>query len=311
MCPQMKVHGVEAETVDEAVYLGDIIRSDGRNNSNIRQRIKKGLGIVSNLMDILKSISFGNRYFEIAVALREAYLVNGILTSSEVWYGMSNQEENELEAVDKILLRRILKAPDSTCIESLYLELGLIPLHIILKSRRISYLHYLANLNPNEMLFKFFEAQWKHPIKDDWILKVKENLIEFGLSTNLEVLKSKSSQSFKRNLKIITKKFSLTYLLKKKASHKKMDGLQYTELELQPYLKDEKISVAEAKNLYRYRTKCARFQENMKQISSSIYCPLCNLQPDTQAHSVTCSVVMAKISVEGNYLDIFKPSVPH
>ena len=310
MCPKMKVHGIEAETISEALYLGDIIRSDGRNTSNIRERVRKGLGIVSNLMDILKSISFGSRHFEIAVALREAYLVNGILTSSEVWYGMTSQEENEIENIDKLLLRRILGAPDSTCIESLYLELGLIPLHIILMSRRISYLHYLVNLDPEEMLFKVFEAQWKYPIKDDWTLKVKANLKEFGLSTDLDQLKSKSSQSFKRNLKIVTKKYTLDFLLKKKSSHKKMDDLQYTKLELQPYLKDEKISVAEARNLYRFRTKCAKFQENMKTGCSWIYCPLCNIQPDTQAHSIMCSVVKAKISVEGNYQDIFKPNIP-
>ena len=101
-------------------------------------------------------------------------------------------------------------------------------------------------------------------IKDDWTLKVKDNLKDFGLSADLNVLKSKSSQSFKRSLKAITKEYTLNFLLKKKASHKKMDNLLYTKLELQPYLKDEKISVTEAKNLYRYRTKCAKFKENMR-----------------------------------------------
>ena len=125
------------------------------------------MGIVSNLMDVLKSISFGEKYFEIAVSLREAYLVNGILNSSEVWYGLTIKEEIELENVDKLLLRRILGAPDSSCVESLYLELGLIPIPIILMSCRISYIHYLVNLHPSEMLHKFFIAQWNHPCKDD------------------------------------------------------------------------------------------------------------------------------------------------
>ena len=58
-----------------------------------------------------------------------------MLTSSEIWYGMQSSEEEELEKIDKILLRRILEAPDSVCVESLYLELGLIPIHILLKAR--------------------------------------------------------------------------------------------------------------------------------------------------------------------------------
>ena len=46
-CPGMKVHGVKTERVEEAVYLGDIIRQDGKNTSNIKSRVKKGVGIVT------------------------------------------------------------------------------------------------------------------------------------------------------------------------------------------------------------------------------------------------------------------------
>ena len=112
--------------MSEAVYLEDIIRSDGKNTSNIKERVNKGMGIISKILDVLKSISFGVKYFEVATSLREAYLINGMLTSAEVWYGMQDSEEQELEKVDKILLRRILEAPDSACIKSFYLELGLI-----------------------------------------------------------------------------------------------------------------------------------------------------------------------------------------
>ena len=74
-CPGMKVHGYKADTVTEAVYLGDTIRSDGKNTSTIRDRVNKGLGIISNIMDILNRVSFGSNYFEIAVSLREAKLI--------------------------------------------------------------------------------------------------------------------------------------------------------------------------------------------------------------------------------------------
>ena len=107
-CPGMKVHGVKADRVEEAVYLGDIIRQDGRNTSNVKSRVNKGLGIVSKIMDILKTVSYGEKYFEIATTLREAELVNGILTNVEVWYGMSQSEIEELEDVDKHLQHQVL-----------------------------------------------------------------------------------------------------------------------------------------------------------------------------------------------------------
>ena len=56
------------EEVSSDTYLGNIISRDGKNKLNIESRVAKGLGIVSQIMDILKSTSFGKHYFEMAVA---------------------------------------------------------------------------------------------------------------------------------------------------------------------------------------------------------------------------------------------------
>ena len=211
-----------------------------------------------------------------------------------------------------MLLRRILAAPDSTCIESLYLELGLIPIHVLLKARRVIYLHYLATQNENEMLYKTFIAQWKYPVKDDWTEEAKSNLSELKINLSLEEIKKKSADSFKRMVKIKAKEYALEYLLKLKGKHSKMNNLSYSELKLQKYLKDPDIPVNEAKNLYRFRTRSAKYKQNMKTgySSTSIACPLCQVQPDTQPHSLQCTEVKAKTKVEGRYLDIFEEDIP-
>ena len=51
-----------------------------------------------------------------------------MLTNFKIWYGLRENEISELEEVDKLILRRIKGAPDSTGIESLYLELGVTPI---------------------------------------------------------------------------------------------------------------------------------------------------------------------------------------
>ena len=60
-------------------------------------------------------------------------------------------------------------------------------------------------------------------------------------------MKKRSHDSFKRYVKIKTKEYSLDYLLKLKEKHSKMENLDYIELKLQNYLKDNEISVLEAK----------------------------------------------------------------
>jgi hypothetical protein len=273
---------------------------------------QRGVGIVTEIMDILNCISFGEKFFEIATTLREAKLLNGILTNADVWYSLQKNEIAELEEVDRMLLRRILGAPDSTCVESLYLELGVIPIHIILKSRRIKYLHYLATQPEGSMLYKVFISQWKYPVKGDWTEEVKTNMKDFEIDMSLDELKLKSTDSFKRIVKIKTKEFTMNYLLQLKDGHTKMDNLNYGELSLQSYLKDSRIPVAEARNLYRYRTRCAKYKENMKSsyMHTSLACPLCLVQPDTQKHSLECDEVKSKTVIEGKYEDIFDEDIP-
>ena len=101
-CPEMKIHGVAVERVSQAVYLGDVLSEDGSNTSNIKDRVSKGMGQMNTILTLLKTVSFGSRYFQIAVTLREAHLINGMLSSSDVWYGVKKKETDALEEVDKI-----------------------------------------------------------------------------------------------------------------------------------------------------------------------------------------------------------------
>ena len=310
VCPDMKVHGHTVEKVSQAVYLGDVLSSDGSNTLNIKDKVSKGMGQVNTVMNLLCTVSFGTSYFEIAVALREAYLINGMLTSAEVLYAIKKKEIEELEEIDKILMRKILDAPVSSCVESLYLELGVIPIHILLKARRINYFHYLVNLDPEEMLYKFFETQYNHPIKDDWTLQVIQDLDDFGIPGSFKYMKSKSTNAFKRQVKIKSKEYALNYLLGLKVKHSKMDNLIYNKLKLQNYLKSPGIPVYEAKNLFRFRNRTANFKENFGDKYPNKACPLCTVHMDTQTHAVQCDQIKQTISVEGSYSNIFKEKIP-
>ena len=143
---------------------------------------------------MLEKVTLGHHYFKIAMLLRERLFLNGILTNSEVWYGMKKSEIKELEALDKLLLRSILETPVTTPMEAMQLELGIMSISTLIKARRINFLHYLASRNESEMLSKFFMAQWEYPGRNDWTNQVREDLLEFGISENLRHIKSKSKQ---------------------------------------------------------------------------------------------------------------------
>ena len=59
-------------------------------------------------MSILSAVSLGVHYFEIAIFLREAIFVNGILTNVEALYDIRKENIEMLEKVDRLLLQKIL-----------------------------------------------------------------------------------------------------------------------------------------------------------------------------------------------------------
>ena len=158
------------------------------------------------------------------------------------------------------------------------------------------------------MLAKFFYTQWKYPAgRNEWTEQVKMDLREFGLEEDLEWIKAKSKLSFKNMMKNVTREVAFETLIKKKEKHSKMDNLTYADLEMQSYLKDEKIRVDQARTIFRLRTRMARYWENFKGGRPPDPCPVCKeaQSVDTQPHSFLCEATALNVKINGNYSNIF------
>ena len=169
------------QQVDSDDYLGDIISNDGSNNKNVHKRAGRGIGMVSEIMNVLETVSLGKHYFKIAVILRESLFLNSVLTNGETWYSLTKDNIDALENVDKGLLKNIFKTGKNTPIPMLYLELGCMRISTILKYRRINFLHYIVSSDHEKSLYKFFDTQWNYPDKGDWTLLVQQDLKDFNI----------------------------------------------------------------------------------------------------------------------------------
>ena len=140
LCPTLKVH--------EETYLGDILSCDGKNKKNIKDRISKGVGIITQILNLLEIICVGPFLFEIALLLRESMLINCTMNNAEVCYNFGDSEVREFEIL-----------PNSSPGEAYCLEFGVLPLGVILKAMRINYLHSVIKSDNNGMLYSFFIVQ--------------------------------------------------------------------------------------------------------------------------------------------------------
>ena len=217
----------------------------------------------------------------------------------------------DLEMVDRSLLKRILSVPNSTPTAALYLETGCIRIRTVLKARRVNYLHYLVKLKRTEMLSKFFYCQWYDNKPHDWTTQVKVDLEELNLPNDLNNIEKKTTISWKNLVKRKIREYELKQLIhiKDTQNQSKLSSLNYVELKQQDYFTS--LNVPQAKEIFLFRTRMANFSGNFKEGGHVKPCPLCGQHEDTQILSFNCPKVVHKIEIVDEYEDIFKAKITH
>ena len=98
---------------DSEVYLGEIISSSGSNEKNIANKSNQGVGAVSQIFSSLSQISLGHYYYDIAFIMRDSILVSKLVSSSEIWYNVTDSQYSKLEEIDEMFLSKIFEVPKS------------------------------------------------------------------------------------------------------------------------------------------------------------------------------------------------------
>ena len=108
---------------------------------------------------MLQEISFGYYYFQIAMMFRTSMLLNGMLCSSEVLYGITNEHIEMLEKCDRTFMRRVF--------DCIYREASTIPIRFILMGRRLMNLWTLLQKSEKELAKQVYNTQKLFPVKKD------------------------------------------------------------------------------------------------------------------------------------------------
>ena len=302
------------DNIENEKYLGDIVSVDGKTKKNILARRNKGIGIVNQIMTMLDGTCYGPHVFEVGLLFRKSFYINSILTNSESWYGVKCEDIELLEQVDELLLRKLLEVGKSCPKEMLYLETGSWPIRFIIMSRRLMFLHYMLNEDDKSLVRQILKAQIKDPVKNDWILTVREDFEELGVGLGFDDIEGLSKDRFKSFLDRKIEERVLNYLNEIKASHKKVSHILHKELKTQEYLKaTENTDTKLAKFIFHARTRMLDVKENFRNRYSNeraqTTCALGCTEPDTQQHLLFCKILDNHNMIEKNeqpkYQDLF------
>ena len=89
---------------------------------------------------MLRDVNYGRYAIGAGLIFRESIFLSKILLNSEVWHAMTKSQIEDLEMIDRILLRNILNAHSKTGLEWIYAECGKLTLKCIIQIRRMMYL---------------------------------------------------------------------------------------------------------------------------------------------------------------------------
>ena len=224
-CPMLKVQEKDMLTSNREKYLGDIISSDCKINANVEERYNKGIGIANQILSLLKEISFGEHYFEMAAMFRQSMLINSILCNSEVLYGLTKTHIETLESVDTYYWRKVFGSIVSTPLESYFIETNSIPIRHIVMARRLMYYWNLLQKDETELVKKVFLTQRSLATKNDWVTQLESDLKECEITLSEEEIKSMKKDTFKTLVKKQIKNAAKEYLINLRNKHSKTENL--------------------------------------------------------------------------------------
>ena len=314
-CPTLKIENEIMLSSNKEKYLGDILTSDGRVNSDIEERYNKGIGIVNQILGYLNEISFGEYFFEMAVLFRQSMLLNSILCNTEVLYGLKKSHIETLESVDKFYWRKVFQCPVTTPTEVFFLETNTISIRHVIMARRIMYFWNILQMDNKELVKKVFIAQKLSPCKDDWIHQLREDLKECLINLSENDIKDMKKPTFRKLVNERIKDVSVKYLLSLKIKNNKEKSKSkniWPSSEMKHYLRSNKLSTEEKRLLFSMRcrvneTKCnyrSKYENNMN-------CSICSSNTEeSELHLLKCEAIVSEPEVkdqisEITYSDIF------
>ena len=298
-CQQLQVHETRMRNVENQLYLGDIISNSGSNGDNIKNRVKKGYAAISQIKSLLKCVGFGRFEIPTGLLMRDTIFCGKILLNSEVWHCLTKSQIDQLEIIDRNLIRQILNAHSKTGLEWLYIETGKLPLKYLIQIRRMMYLWHILSRNKSELIRRIYEIQKISNNIGDWIRMIENDKQELDLKMSDEEIQNVSKETFKSLIKSKVKIRFLSEFNDLKKNHSKSEHLDCSQLRTAEYLNNPDFNTKQKQLLFKLRSRTLDVKVNFRgQHLNNILCISCGLVPESQSHLLQCPQLVSRL----NYL---------
>ena len=302
-CYDLKVHEDKMKDSNTEKYLGDYISHDGKHDNTHKDRTLRAYSYLSEIRALLSDMPFGKRRLQIGLMLRDAMFINGVLFNSEAWHSVQLKHLEELEVIDRSLLRFIIGSHSKTPSEMLYLETSTIPLRYVISIRRMLYFHTLVTRSEDELTHKIYKAQKSNPVKGDWVHHLKEDFELIGEEINENLARDTSRKDFKDIVKSKIREKVFNILKETQETHTKVKHITYNTFKLQDYMKSHMLTNHEVASLFSLRCRTYKSIQNNfgKKSNCSLGCPAL----ENQEHWIICDKTRGNLNTDIEYTHLF------
>ena len=203
-------------------------------------------------------------------------------------------------------MRKVFNCVSSTAIEAYYLEANILPFRHIIIAHRLMYYWTILQKSEIELVRQVLETQQLAPVRNDWCLKIDEDLRLCNIQlTEEEITKMKKNKFKKLVIQQVTV-IAREYLLTLKGKHSKSAGLSEDYTMMQDYLTSDKLTTEQKQLLFQFRTRTFPCKTNYKtQDEPDLSCSICQ-EEDTPQHLLHCLRIIDGVDTDGmKYCDIF------
>ena len=129
------------------------------------------------------------------------------------------------------------------------------------------------------------------------------------MDLDIEQLKIIKKEKFSKIIQKKVREAAFEYLLDRKSTHSKMEGIQYSQdLKIQGYLQDSRLNPSLAKLLFKFRCRMIQVKINFKKTYGEFNCPICikngEFFEDSQEHLMSCKVILSDSNVLSNNITV-------
>ena len=244
---------------------------------------------------MLEDVNFGKFKIQTGLILRDSIFMSKMLLNSEVWHSITKSQIEEMEVIDKMLLRNILSAHSKTGIEWLYSDCGALDIKNRIMIRRLMYLWHILSRDNTELIRRIYNTQSISNNIGDWVRLVQADKKELGITLTDEEIQGVSKNVFR---KFVKKRATLNHLKKLselKMKHSKSKFLSCSKLEVADYIQNSALSTAEKMLLFKLRSKTLDVKANFPGVNRSLWCKTCGLFTETQSHLLQCPAIVVHL----------------